>query len=88
MTKEYGQVKPEEMAKKTTLRTHIARRLCNTNLHLYHLSPGYEIAGSALRLQPHEVWGVRYSFAGTYHGKRFKSLHEAEGYFNQLKGGE
>jgi len=87
MTKEYKDLRDEDMAKKTILRIGEDKRNSHRkNLHLYHLSAGYETAGSCARLQEHETWGVRFLFDKSYHGKRFKTLAEAEAYFNQLIG--
>lgn len=49
---------------------------------LYHLSPGWEPAGSCMRLRERETFGVQFYVGGATNGRQFKTEAEARDLFN------
>lgn len=54
---------------------------------LYRLGAGYEIAGSAMRLNASTVYGVRFYLGGSSHGRRYASEADARAHFAKLTQG-
>ena len=54
------------------------------HLELARVTPGYVPAGSALRLQAHEVFSVRWHDGRAFHGWNFRTEAEALARFNSF----
>jgi len=69
----------KEFQKKTVLKT--AYGAFNREIKLVHLTAGLRLAGSGT-IEKGENWAVLYLIGGNQHGQEFKTLAEAQAYFD------
>lgn len=86
-TAEYGSPHAVEYAAdylihQTTARAMLAGK--PRTVELYELTAGYTPAGSAMRLQPHTVYGYRWNDGRAYHGRSFRTMEEARQHFDAI----
>lgn len=79
---EYRDTKPEQFSKVTRLDSAVVGR---REYRLSHHSDGFEPAGSCARYSAREAWSVLFEANNATHGRRFKTLAEAQSLFNDWK---
>ena len=76
---EVRQIGEEERSHRTLLDR---RTKAGREYDLYTLSPGWEPAGSAMRLRERTTFGVQFYSDGATHGRQFKTEAEARELFD------
>ena len=57
----------------------------DTGVRLVHRTPGYHVAGSAMRLQKTDAWGAVYEFDGARRGHWFNTPGEARASYDRVR---
>lgn len=78
---EIREIGDEERSHKTIL-DRATKASSGREYTLYHLSPGWEPAGAAMRLRERETFGVQFYLDGATHGQQFRTEAEARELFN------
>jgi hypothetical protein len=81
---EIKEIGEEERSHRTNLeeRTVVNAHGLTVTYALYNLSPGWEPAGSAMRLRERGTFGVQFYSDGATHGRQFKTEAEARELFD------